>query len=436
MSNRLGGLPAVASSSTDGGSDVNAIPAGAPVVQGPSGVPPTGLKAFEIVDGDPTLEGSLLARPAGSVVILRDGSRYWLSRGGEAGWVSDAEIHDAAELAHIRSAIEHLVNETGGIDAVLAILHSGAQATAQVKVSNANRFTDGDWLRAPVGNGVAFIKIGFQVTDGYVRPSGVDFDCDLRAWVGLTDSYEQVQAALAAVLADHTNLVLGDAGGGFQRVLWPSVGGAPNGLEITWLGQTTGEAPLFDWGGEPVFTGGRDDTNAELVELLAAPRIRVIYDEDFNFFPSAGSIVLAGLNPQRSYEFQLRLSSASGPCTVDLLPTDSASSTSQQVTEFHTSALTGAAPLTTFRVDGAGFVLAARNPIGDSVSRGWLQGSPDAVSCNHFFASMSYAAVPNTGQPDVVLPLSAVGDSFSRFTQIVVVFSAPAVGHLRVRECP
>jgi hypothetical protein len=59
-----------------------AVAAGVQIVAGPSGAPPAGLRAFEIVDNAVDPNAPLIERPQGSTLVRRDGGNAWIYAGG------------------------------------------------------------------------------------------------------------------------------------------------------------------------------------------------------------------------------------------------------------------------------------------------------------------------------------------------------------------
>lgn len=91
------------------GSDIfqGVVAAGTLVATGPSGAPPSGLRAFEVVDVDPNIPPGLV-RPAGSIVLLRNGFEGWLKIGGSGyNWLAFGDLSSFVGQGEAINAIVH-----------------------------------------------------------------------------------------------------------------------------------------------------------------------------------------------------------------------------------------------------------------------------------------------------------------------------------------
>jgi hypothetical protein len=90
------------------------IGAGQLVVTGPSGTPPTGLRAFEVVDADPNHVGGTpgLDRPVGSIVVHRTNPTAWIALSQASGFGVWLPLYNLAPMAN--SAVSDSIYANSG----------------------------------------------------------------------------------------------------------------------------------------------------------------------------------------------------------------------------------------------------------------------------------------------------------------------------------
>ena len=91
------------------GSPSTGIPCGAPVVNGPAGIPPTSYKAFEAIDNGTSPPSY---RPAGSIVVSRDGTAAWVA----AGQSGSPPVTTWLPFANVEQAVSFVINNWGNLN--------------------------------------------------------------------------------------------------------------------------------------------------------------------------------------------------------------------------------------------------------------------------------------------------------------------------------
>jgi hypothetical protein len=451
----LGGRLPTGTGSTAGGAATE-IQAGAPVVGGPDGVPPTGMKAFRVVDDDPTVAPGLVS-PAGTVIVLRDGSAAWLALGGTE-YVSSVQLERARELANNATPILDLATNVGvlhsyidnrdGYETVRGFFAGTAQSNCGSLIPYKAALTAGDWFRLCDGvTPTTYVDYQFQLDVTPVEAGRVAIDVSDPAVVSGADVWLVVRAAIEAAAPNVVFGAGGNAGPGpgpttdwFQAFSLSvlTLSGSASNSTVNEKHVATEHFQLAQ------FSGGREafdilaniSTTAAVQAILNLPQVRTVYDADFSLSTN-GLVNIPGLDSTRDYEILIWLTTgAAFPMDVDVFPDNLPGMCVQNIEGFRTPAiLLGSAAMEITRNEDNGLVLArGRTGSGShTYARGRLTGNASGRP-KLWEAVISYHDLPGVGSDDFAWAHRSVGQTFRDFTSLGLSISDQAAGHITVRE--
>lgn len=440
-----------------GGAASNEIQAGAQVVAGPDGAPPTGMKAFRVVDDDPTAAPAV-SSPAGQMITKRDGSDAWLGLGGTE-YISRTQLGRARELANNSSPLLDLalnvavlhryIDNTDAYEVIRNFFGSTAQSNAGSLFPPKAAYVAGDWFRLCDGvSNTTFVDYQFQLDATPVEAGRVAIDISSPAVVSGADVWAVVRAAIEAAAP---NVVFGNGGNaglpGPTTAWYQAFSLSP----LTCLGSASNSdvneqhvaSPDFHLG---QFAGGREAfdilaniaTTKAVQDILALPQIRTLHNAEFNFSGAGPTwdIEVTGLDSTRDYELLLTVGSGEIFCHATLF-LDGNGTYGSSVTEFVTTpALSqGSSDVRAYRNVGSAYIVAATfgGSGGETMSRAVLRGGGAGLA-KQYEAAVAYRDLPGPTGDDITWPVRVTGTHRKDFTSLLVQFDNPCHGRLVVRE--